>query len=433
MSSDEELKKIKEAIYSNVAKYLSIKKEQDVFIPKQRKISYCEPIYDEKELNSAIDVLLSGWLPEGKFTKKFEEEWSKYNNVQDSVLTTSGSSALLLAFSTLKNRFIKNHMNEHDEVITSALTFSTNLSSIVLNNLVPVFVDVDNDYNLNPDLIESMISKKTRAILVTHHLGNPADMDKIMEIAQKHNLFVVEDCCGAHGSIYKGKKVGSIGDLGCFSFHGAHAIFMGEGGIITMKDSSFAPTIRSLKICGVYDIRNQNRDPAWQEELSKLPEYDERTITMNLGYKFRILDLQPAIGLQQLKKLPEFIKKRQENVYYYNEKLKKYEKFLELPKATPGSSPSWFSYPITIKEGAPFTRKELTNHLKEHNIETRPLLGGNLLQHPAFFNISYRKTKLKKTDFFDKNSFYIGCWPGLTPKMREFVVSVFDSLMNKYI
>ncbi|MEK6935112.1 MAG: aminotransferase class V-fold PLP-dependent enzyme [Nanoarchaeota archaeon] len=425
--------KIKQEIYNNVAKFLKLQKKQDVFIPKQRKISYCEPIYDEKELNAAIDVLLSGWLPEGKNTEQFEKEWSNYNNIPETVLVNSGSSALLLALSTLKNKFIKNHLNEGDEVITSALTFSTNLSSIVLNNLTSVFVDVDENYNLNPDLIENMISEKTKAILVTHHLGNPAQMNKIMEIAKKHNLFVIEDCCGAHGAIYNGKKVGTIGDLGCFSFHGAHAIFMGEGGAITMKDASFAPTIRSLKTCGVYDIRNQNKDPAWEEELSKLPDYDERTVTMNPGYKLRVLDLQPAIGLQQLPRLDQFIKKRQENVNFYNENLKKYEKFLTLPKATNNSSPSWFSYPITIKKYTPFKREALIKHLNEHNIETRPLLGGNLIKHPAFLNIKHRSSELPNTEFFSKNSFYIGCWPGLTREMRDFVVSTFDSFLQKYL
>ncbi len=429
------LETIRNEIHEKVKEYL---KERDIskkFVPKASRVQYCEPSYDETEMNAAIDSLLSGWLPEGENTAEFESEFAKFNSTEDCIVTVSGSAALLLSFATMKNRFIDNHLNEGDEVISAALTFPTSVSSIVLNGLIPVFVDVDDNFNINPELIEKMISEKTKAILVTHHLGNPAQMDRIMEIARKHNLFVVEDCCDGHGATYKGKRIGGIGDFGCFSFYGAHAMFMGEGGAITVRNRKHSPTIRSIRTCGGYDIhpkRSPIPDPKWNEELKKLPEYDARTITMNLGYKFRILDLQAAIGRVQLKRLPGFIKKRQENVDWYNEKFRKYEKFFRLPEKAEGTEPSWFSYPLTIKQGAPFKRSELLKHLEQNNIETRPLLGGNLLKHPAFWNIKHRAGNLEKTEFFHQNSFYIGCYPGLTAEMKEHVARAFDEFMKKY-
>ncbi len=436
ISAEKELERIKQEIHESVKKFLEIKRETKKFIPKVNKVQYCEPLYDEKEMNAAVDSLLSGWLPEGENTSEFESEFAKFIGTEDCVVTVSGSAALLLSFATLKNRFIDNHMNEGDEVITAALTFPTSVSSIILNGLVPVFVDVDENFNINPEQIEKMISSKTRAILVMHHLGNPCQMDRIMEIAKKHNLFMVEDCCDGHGATYKGKRIGSFGNMGCFSFYGAHAMFMGEGGAITVKERTFSPTIRSIRTCGGYDIhpkRSPIPDPKWDAELKKLPEYDARTITMNLGYKFRILDLQAAIGREQLKRLPEFIRKRQQNVDWYNEKFRKYEKFFRLPESTPDSMPSWFAYPLTIRKDAPFRRKELLKHLEQCNIETRPLLGGNLLKHPAFWNVKHRASELPNTEFFHQNSFYIGCYPGLTEEMKEYVVSAFDSFMEKYL
>jgi CDP-6-deoxy-D-xylo-4-hexulose-3-dehydrase len=252
-------------------------------------------------------------------------------------------------------------------------------------------------------------------------------------------LFVIEDCCDAHGSLYNKKKVGSFGDMGCFSFYAAHAMTMGEGGAITINDLLYGPILRSLKTCGracACRVCRVTLDPNYNcplrtdSKIEGFENFDKRALYINIGYKLKILDLQSAFGIEQLKKLPFFIRRRTENFEYITKALKKWENYLILPKATPNSSPDWFSIPLTVSRDAPFKKDSLVNWLEKHNIETRPLLGGNIIKHPAYKNIKYRATNLKSTNFFHESSFYIGCYPGLTEQMLKYIIQTFDEFFK---
>jgi len=411
-------------------------REEKEFIPGKSKVHYSGPVFDENEVNAVINSLLGEWLAEGEKTVEFEREFSRLVGVKDSIVVNSGSNALLLTLATLMSPGLKKPFKVGDEVLTSALTFPTSLNAIILNGLKPVFVDVEREtYNLDVDLIEDMITDKTKAILAVHHLGNPCKMDRIMEISKENDLKVIEDCCDAHGTIYKGKTVGSYGDMGTFSFYGAHAMTMGEGGLVTTNNPVYTPILISLKTCGracvcrtcTLSIDSEEECPIrFQANVEGFEEYDKRTLYPYIGYKMKILDLQCAFGLEQLKKLPDFVQKRSDNFRYIVNSLKPFEDYLELPAETKGSKMvSWFSVPITVRKDAPFSRKEIVDYLEKSRIETRPLLGGNLLKQPAYRNLEYRATSLDNTNFFHDNSFYVGCFPGITSEMRGYIVSVF--------
>ncbi len=429
---------LREQVQSLIKQYYEMAPEKK-FIPGKTKIQYSGPIFDENEVNAVIDSLLEGWLAEGKKTIEFENKFAEYVGTKDCITTNSGSSALLLSFAALMNENLKNPLKQGDEVITPSLAFPTDLNAIILNGLVPVLVDVDETYNIDPKLIESAITEKSKAILIVHYLGNPCNMDKIMEIVKKYNLYLVEDCCDAHGTLYKGKKVGSFGEMGCFSFYPAHAITTGEGGAITTNNLQYGPILRSLKSCGrVCSCRvcSVVLDPDYKcplrlaSEIEGFEGFDTRSLFTTIGYKMKFIDLQGAFGIEQLKKLPSFIEKRAENFNYIIKALKKWESFLILPKTIADSVPDWFALPLTIRKTAPFTRKDLTDWLEKHNIETRLLLGGNMIKHPAYKNVKYRTTGLKNTEFFHNNSFYIGCWPGITKEMLEYMIQVFDEFFK---
>jgi CDP-6-deoxy-D-xylo-4-hexulose-3-dehydrase len=411
------------------------------FIPGKSKIHYSSPIFDEKEVNAVITNLTSSnWLAEGKATLEFEKLFSELIGGKDTIVTNSGSSALLLIFACLMTEEIDNPLKEGDEVITSALTFPTTINSIILNRLKPVFVDIEPDtYNVNPDEIEKIISEKTKAILVTHHLGNPCDMNRIMNIAKRHNLYVVEDCCDAHNAIFGNKKVGSFGCMSAFSFYGAHAMTMGEGGAIVANDFKFAPILRSLKTCGracTCSFCRVSVNPDFQcpqrfeSEYKDFENFDKRTLYPYIGYKLKILDLQCAFGIEQLKRLSYFVEKRQENFNSLTRGLKKFEKYLILPRVLEESKASWFALPITLKSDCKFEREDLVNFLEKNNIETRPLLGGNLMKQPAYKNLHFKSSSLVNTDYCHENSFYIGCYPGIKREMIDFVLKVFEDFFR---
>ncbi|MAG10913.1 lipopolysaccharide biosynthesis protein RfbH [Candidatus Pacearchaeota archaeon] len=435
---NENLEKIKELI----RQIYEQRKKSEEFIPGKSKVHYSGPIFDEKEVNATIANLTAGtWLAEGKATLEFEKQFSDLMRVKDTIVTNSGSSALLLIFACLMNKDLENPLKEGDEVITSALMFPTTLNSIILNRLKPVFVDVEPEtYNLDINQIEQIISEKTRAILVMHHLGNPCDMNRIVDIAKKHNLYVIEDCCDAHGAMLGDKILGSFGHMAAYSFYGAHAMTMGEGGAIVVNDLKFSPLLISLKTCGracTCAFCNVAVDPDFQcpqrfeSKYAGFENFDKRTLYPNIGYKLKILDLQCAFGIEQLKRLPDFVKKRQGNFDSLMNGLKKFEKYLTLPKVLEGSKPSWFAIPITLKSDCGFSREELVDYLEKNNIETRPLLGGNLAKQPAYQEIDFKSSPLPHTDYCHVNSFYIGCYPGITQEMINFVLNVFEDFFRK--
>ena len=434
---NENLEKIKDL----VKQIYEPRKKFKEFIPGKTKIHYSGPIFDEKEVNAVITNLTAGnWLAEGKATLEFERLFAEMIGGKETIVTNSGSSSLLLIFACLMVKDVDNPLNEGDEVITSALTFPTTINSIILNRLKPVFIDVEPEtYNMDPNQIKAMISEKTKAILVTHHLGNPCDMEKIMKIAKEHNLYVIEDCCDAHSAMLGDKKLGSFGHMAAFSFYGAHAMTMGEGGAIVVNDYKFTPTLRSLKTCGractchicKYSVDSNFQCPQrFTSQYDGFENFDKRTLYPYIGYKLKILDLQCAFGLEQLKKLPSFVEKRQQNFNLLTQGLKEFEKYLILPKSLEGSKPSWFSVPLTLRKECGFKREDLVNYLEKNNIETRPLLGGNLLKQPAYKGMEFRSTPLTNTDYYHNNSFYIGCYPGINQEMIDFILKTFSDFFK---
>ncbi len=422
-------RKIRQEILKKVIEYFRTGEKKVKFIPGKTLIKYAGRVYDEKELINLADASLDFWLTAGRYTHRFEKELAKFLGIKYCLLTNSGSSANLLAVSALTSPLLKERrLKPGDEVITTACGFPTTLNPIIQNNLVPIFIDVDlGTYNIQVDKIEEAITEKTKAIFVAHTLGNPANLDRIMKIVKKYNLWFCEDNCDSLGSKYKGRYTGTFGHISTCSFYPAHHITMGEGGAVLTDD----PLLRRI----ILSFRDWGRD-CWCEpghdntcgkrfswKLGKLPfGYDHKYIYSHIGYNLKITDMQAAVGVAQLEKLPRFIEERKKNFAFLYENLKKYEKYFILPRPTKNSEPSWFGFPISIKEDAPFTRADIVNYLEENKVATRMLFGGNLSKQPAYLNVKYRIFgSLKNTDLVMNNLFWIGVYPGLTKEKLDYV------------
>jgi len=409
------------------------------FVPGGTYIPYAGRVYDEKEMVTLVDSALDFWLTAGRYAKQFEDELAKFLGIRYCLLTNSGSSADLLAISALTSpKLGERRLHSGDEVITTACGFPTTVNPIIQNNLIPVFIDVDlGNYNIQTDIIEEAITEKTKAIFIPHTLGNPAELDKIMEIVKKYDLFFIEDNCDSLGSKYKGKYTGTFGHISTCSFYPAHHITMGEGGAVLTDD----PLLKKI----IASFRDWGRD-CWCEpgcdntcgkrfswQLGKLPfGYDHKYIYSHIGYNLKVTDMQAAIGVEQLKKLPGFIEKRKENFRMLYDGLRKYEKWFILPEATEDSEPSWFGFPLLVREDAPFTRAEIVDYLEENKIATRMLFGGNLIKQPAYENVKYRVVNsLKNTDLVMNNLFWIGVYPGITDDKLDYVVKIFNKFIEK--
>jgi CDP-6-deoxy-D-xylo-4-hexulose-3-dehydrase len=432
-------KQIREEIFEKVRELHKLRAEKEKFVPGISKINYAGRIYDESEVISLVDSSLDFWLTAGRYAKQFEAEFAKYLGVKNCLLTNSGSSANLLAISALTSpKLGKKQLKPGDEVITTACGFPTTLNPIIQNNLVPVFIDVDlGTYNIQADRIEAAITNRTKAIFVPHTLGNASDIDKIMKIAKKHNLWFIEDNCDALGSKYEGKYTGTFGHLATFSFYPAHHITMGEGGAVVTNDNLLSRIVASFRDWG----RDCWCDPGCDDTCKKrfgwqfgklLPfGYDHKYVYSHIGYNLKVTDMQAAVGVEQLKKLPAFIEARKKNFKALHRGLKKYEKYLILPKATQKSDPSWFGFPILVKEDAPFTRNEIVNYLEENKIATRMLFGGNLTKQPAYENTHFRVAgDLKNTDLVMNNLFWIGVYPGINVEKLDYVTKTFGNFIN---
>ena len=431
---------LRKEIFRKVQEYYKVAFGEKVFSPGQTSIPASGKVFDEKEMVSLVDSALDFWLTEGKFARKFEEDFSKYLKAPYVILTNSGSSANLLAFSALTSPQLgKRRIKPGDEVITVAAAFPTTVNPIIQNGCTPVFLDIDlKTLNIDSTKIEKAVTKKTKAIFLAHSLGNPFDLKIVMKVAQKYNLFVIEDACDALGSTYNGQLVGTFGDIGTFSFYPAHHITMGEGGALVTKIPQLKRVIRSIRDWGRdcwCDTGHDNtcgKRFGWK--LGKLPfGYDHKYIYSHLGYNLKLTDMQAAIGVAQLQKLPKFIEKREKNFQLLYNKLKKYENYFILPRATPNSKPSWFGFPITVKRNAGFTRRKIVNYLEENKIAIRMLFGGNIIKQPYFKNINYRIfDNLENTDYIMNNTFWIGVYPGLSPKMLRYLISVLDKFFKKH-
>ncbi|HDY66906.1 MAG TPA: lipopolysaccharide biosynthesis protein RfbH [Candidatus Scalindua sp.] len=432
-------KEIRKEILGKVKEFYRSQKQDMQFIPGKSYISYAGRIYDEKELINLVDASLDFWLTAGRYAKEFEKKFAKFLGMKYCLLTNSGSSANLLAISALTSpKLGKRRLKPGDEVITTACGFPTTLNPILQNNLVPVFIDVElGTYNIDISKIEKTITKRTKAIFIAHTLGNPVDLDKILKIAKKYNLFLIEDNCDSLGSKYKGRYTGTFGHISTCSFYPAHHITMGEGGAVLTNDPLLKRIILSFRDWGRDCWCEPGKDNtcgkrfSWQ--LGKLPfGYDHKYTYSHIGYNLKVTDMQAAIGIAQLKKLPKFIEVRKKNFTYLYNRLKKYEKYFALPQATKKSEPSWFGFPILIKENAPFTRDDIVSYLEKNKIATRMLFGGNLLKQPAYQEIKYKICgTLQNTDLVMNNLFWIGAYPGLTEEMMGFVIRYFRKFFKK--
>jgi CDP-4-dehydro-6-deoxyglucose reductase, E1 len=401
------------------------------FIPWKTPIHVSGRVFDAKEIRYLIDASLDCWLTSGRFAMEFEKRFAAWVGVKYCSLVNSGSSASLLALTALTSPKLGNErLKPGDEVITLACGFPTTVNPIIQNRLVPVFVDVKiPSYNIDTDELKNALSAKTRAIMIAHTLGNPFNADKVLAFAKKHDLWVIEDCCDALGSLYNGKKAGTFGDIATFSFYPAHHLTMGEGGAVLTDDTKLRILIESFRDwgrdcwCSTGHDNTCKRRFKWK--LGDLPEgYDHKYIYSHIGYNLKLTDMQAAAGCAQLDKLPGFIKKRKENFDYLYRGLKSLKKFIILPKATPGSKPSWFGFPITVRESSPVNRNELIKFLEKRKIGTRLLFGGNLIRQPAYKGVKYRKIgNLKESDKVMNQTFWIGVYPGLTRGMLDYVVS----------
>jgi CDP-6-deoxy-D-xylo-4-hexulose-3-dehydrase len=401
------------------------------FVPGQSLVPVSGKVIDGDDVSAVVDSALDAWFTTGRFAEQFERKLARFVGVRGTTLVNSGSSANLLAVSALTSTKLGDRrLKPGDEVITVAAGFPTTVNPIIQNRLVPVFVDVTlPSYEIDVTQLEAARSEKTRAIMVAHTLGNVFDLDAVMEFVRKYDLWLIEDCCDALGSKWKGRKVGTFGDIATVSFYPAHHITTGEGGAVLTDKLNLQVLIESFRDWGRDCWCDPGKDNTcgkrfdWQ--LGTLPcGYDHKYTYSHIGYNLKATDMQAALGNSQIEKLPRFIERRKENFRYLDAALKPVEEFLLLPEATPGSDPSWFGFPIAVRKDAPFTREELIRALEAKKIATRLLFGGNLLRQPAYEGCEYRVIgDLPNTDFVMNNVFWIGVFPGLTRPMLDFVAA----------
>jgi len=429
---------LKKQILGLVEQYSALQYAEKSFTAGTDVIPPSGKIIGAGELKNMVEASLDGWLTAGRFNEAFEQRLGSFLGAKHVLTTNSGSSANLLAFSALTSPQLGDRaIKPGDEVISVAAGFPTTVNPILQYGAVPVFVDVHiPTYNIDPELIEAAISDKTKAIMLAHTLGNPYDLTKIVHIAKKYNLWLVEDCCDALGSTYDGKLVGSFGDIGTLSFYPAHHITMGEGGAVFTNDSDLKRIIESFRDWGRDCYCQPGKDNTcgkrfgWQ--LGTLPfGYDHKYTYSHLGYNLKISDMQAACALAQMDRLPGFIEVRKRNFNILKDRLKTCEEFLILPEATTGSDPSWFGFPITIRDGAGVARVDLLKYLDQYKIGTRLLFAGNLTRQPYFKGHTHRVSgDLTNTDKVMNNTFWVGVYPGLNEDMLNFMVEKLEAFFG---
>lgn len=429
---------IRKGILKQVKDYFACQKKEK-FIGGQTRIPYAGRVYDGKELVSLVDASLDFWLTAGRYADKFEKGLADFLGVKHCLLTNSGSSANLLAVSALTSPLLKGRqLKPGDEVITTACGFPTTLNPILQNNLVPVFVDVElGTYNIQVERIEKAITKRTKAIFTAHTLGNPIDIDGIRKIVKKYNLFWLEDNCDSLGSKYKGKYTGTFGDISTCSFYPPHHLTMGEGGAVLTNNVLLKRIIMSFRDWGRDCWCESGQDDTcknrFNQKFGDLPYgYDHKYVYSHIGYNLKVTDMQAAIGCAQLKKLSGFIEARKNNFKFLYKIFEQYGDYFILPRAEKNSDPSWFGFPILLREGAPFTRNDMVNYLEENKIATRMLFGGNLTKQPAYKNVKYRISgDLKNTDLVMNNLFWIGVYPGLDQCRLTYIKNTINRFFKK--
>lgn len=430
----------REELLEHIKEYYRENFSEKEFIPGETKIPFAGRIFDEKEMVNLVDASLDFWLTSGRYAQEFETKFAEFMGQTSCMLVNSGSSANLIAVTSLTSPLLKSHrLKKGDEVITVAAGFPTTVNPIIQNGLVPVFVDVDLEtFNVDITQLEKALSNKTRAIVLAHTLGNPFDLGYVKDFCKENNLFLVEDCCDAIGTKYNGKMVGTFGDLATTSFYPAHHITMGEGGSVLTSNPLFKRIATSIRDWGRDCYCDSGFDNTcgrrFKGQYGQLPKgYDHKYVYSHRGYNLKLTDMQAAIGVAQLEKLPIFIEKRKENFKILYNALKKYEEFLILPKPTPNSDPSWFGFPFNVRENKYFSRRELAEYLEENKILTRGLFAGNLTKQPAYIDneIEYRIVgELRNTDYIMENTIFIGVYPGIDKEKMDYIIEVFDQFFK---
>jgi len=429
---------LRQEILALVARYGHLAEQRGNFEPGITPIPPSGKVVGGNEMALMVEASLDGWLTTGRFNDAFEQRLAKFLGVQFVLTTNSGSSANLLAFSALTSpRLGERAIKPGDEVIGVAAGFPTTVNPIIQFGAVPVFVDVDiPTYNIDAAILEAAVGPKTKAIMLAHTLGNPYNLDVVRDVARRHNLWLIEDCCDALGSTYNGQLVGTFGDIGTLSFYPAHHITMGEGGAVFTNNPELKAIAESFRdwgrdcYCAPGKDNTCGKRFCWK--LGDLPEgYDHKYTYSHLGYNLKITDMQAACGLAQLDRVSGFIESRKQNFRFLKERLKSCEEFLLLPDATPGSDPSWFGFPITIRPAAQVRRVDFVTYLDQYKIGTRLLFAGNLVRQPYMIGRNYRVSgELTNTDIVMNDTLWVGVHPGLTTEMLNFMVEKIEAFFG---
>ena len=429
---------LREQIAKLVGEYASIALASQPFLPGLTVIPPSGKVLGTEELQNMVEASLDGWLTTGRFNAEFEKKLAAFIGIKHLITVNSGSSANLVAFNSLTSpKLGERAIKKGDEVIGVAAGFPTTVNPILQFGAVPVFVDLDPmTHNIDASKIEAAIGPKTKAIMLAHSLGNPFNLDVVTALCKQHNLWLIEDCCDALGTTYRGQMVGTFGDIGTLSFYPAHHITMGEGGAVFTKHDELKTIAESFRDWGRDCYCQPGKDNTcgkrFCQQLGKLPHgYDHKYTYSHLGYNLKITDMQAACGLAQLLKAPAFIQARKDNFAFLKERLKDCAEFVNLPEATEHSDPSWFGFPITLKDNCPVTRLDLLTYLDQNKVGTRLLFAGNLTRQPYMLGANYRISgDLSNTDKVMNNTFWIGVQPALTRDMLEFAASKMESYLG---
>ncbi len=425
---------LRQSILEQVAAYYEAAHADRSFAAGKDRVQYAGRVYDEREMINMVDSVLDFWLTAGPWAQKFEKKLGKFLGVREVLPVNSGSSANLVALTTLCSRQLDDPLLPGDEVIVPATSFPTTVNPIIQNQLTPVFVDSNyGDFNLNVSQLEEAVSDRTRAVMFAHTLGNPADMDAVMAFVKKHDLYLIEDTCDALGSKWDGKALGTFGQLATLSFYPAHHITMGEGGAVYTNRPKLAKIARAVRDwgrdcwCGYDNPTNGACGRRFDREVPGIPGYyDHKYLYSEIGYNLKITDPQAAMGVAQLDKLPEFIAARKRNFAFLYENLCQYESFIMMPTWEPQADVSWFAFPMLVRADAPFMRHEITRFLEQNGVETRLIFAGNITKQPGYAHIEKRVIgDLAVADDIMRGGFFVGVYPGLDQPRLDYIVETF--------
>jgi CDP-4-dehydro-6-deoxyglucose reductase, E1 len=424
---------LRNQVLEGVARYHAAAFQPQAFVPGETPVPCAGRVFDADELVHLVDAALDFWLTGGRYAVRFEREFASFVGVRHAVLCNSGSSANLLAVAALTSpKLGDRRLRPGDEVLTVAAAFPTTVFPLIQYGLVPVFVDVDlGTYNAIPDRLAEAVTPRTRAIILAHTLGNPFDVDRVVELARRHNLWLIEDNCDALGSTWRGRQTGTFGDLATVSFYPAHHITMGEGGCVLTDQPLLKTIVESFRDwgrdCWCCTGKDNTCGQRFSRQMGDLPAgYDHKYVYSHAGYNLKLTDMQAAVGVAQLRKLPAFIEARKRNWNRLRQALSGMEEFLILPRAAEYADPSWFGFAVTVREDAPFTRNEIVQFLESRRIATRMLFAGNLTRQPVFDGVRYRVSgDLTNTDAVMRRTFWVGVYPALTEPMMDWIADAF--------